>query len=240
MGLFDDRVALVTSAGGGIGRALSGALVAEGARAWVVGRSAEPLSETVAVCGDDRVVPVVCDLTDDETVSRLATDVAAAHERLDIFVHCAGTIDHGTIEELAVARLDAQYRTNVRMFYVLVQALLPLLRRGHGQIVVVNSSIVLGSRGGTGQYASTQHALRAITDTLRHEVNPDGIRVLSVYPGRTATSRQERLFEKEERDYRPELLLQPDDVAAVVVNALALQPTAEVTDIYLRPMLKSY
>jgi NADP-dependent 3-hydroxy acid dehydrogenase YdfG len=75
---------------------------------------------------------------------------------------------------------------------------------------------------------------------LRQEVNEQGIRVLCVYPGRTATSRQERLYAKEGKPYRPELLLQPEDIATMVVAALSLPRTAEVTDINIRPMLKSY
>jgi NADP-dependent 3-hydroxy acid dehydrogenase YdfG len=67
-------------------------------------------------------------------------------------------------------------------------------------------------------------------------VNRDGIRVLSVFPGRTATPpTQERLHALEGRPYRPESLLQPEDVAAVVVHALCLPRTAEVTEIKIRP-----
>jgi NADP-dependent 3-hydroxy acid dehydrogenase YdfG len=85
----------------------------------------------------------------------------------------------------------------------------------------------------------TKHALRAIADSLRGEVNPDGVRVLSVYLGRTASEMQERIHQMEGRPYRPELLLQPQDVASVILNALSLPRTAEVTDIHIRPMLKT-
>jgi NADP-dependent 3-hydroxy acid dehydrogenase YdfG len=79
-----------------------------------------------------------------------------------------------------------------------------------------------------------------IADSFRSEVNADGIRVLSVYPGRTATSRQKSLYEKKGNEYRPELLLQPEDIASVVINSLTLPRSAEVTDISVRPLLKSY
>jgi NADP-dependent 3-hydroxy acid dehydrogenase YdfG len=79
-----------------------------------------------------------------------------------------------------------------------------------------------------------------MADSLRDEVNADGIRVLSVYPGRTATPRMAALFEKEGKTYRPELLMQPGDIASMVAHTLALPRTAEVTDISIRPMLKSY
>ena len=71
-------------------------------------------------------------------------------------------------------------------------------------------------------------------------MNPDGIRVLSVYPGRTATPRVAKLFEKEGRAYQPDLLMQPEDIAEMVTHSLRLPRTAEVTDISIRPMQKSY
>jgi len=146
----------------------------------------------------------------------------------------------GSHDSADVADLDLQYRTNVRGPYVLTQALLESLRASRGQIVFVNSTVGLEARAGVGQYAATQHAIRAIADALRAEVNVDGVRVLSVYLGRTATARQARIFELEGRRYAPELLIQPDDVAAMVLATLQLPRTAEVTEIRMRPLVKSY
>jgi len=126
----------------------------------------------------------------------------------------------------------------VRGPYLLTQCLLPLLRRRPGQVVFINSSAGLTARANVGQYAATKHALKAVADSLRDEVNRDGVRVLSVFPGRTATPTQEALHRLEGRPYRPERLLQPADVAAVVVHALGLPRTAEVTEIKIRPLVK--
>ena len=181
------------------------------------------------------------DLTEDAEVDGLVEAAAREFGRVDILVHSAGTIGHGAVADSPVEGLDAQYRSNVRVPYRVTQAMLPLLRKTPGQIVFVNSSIVSGgARSNVSQFASTQHAVRAFAETLRQEVNGDGIRVLCVYPGRTATSRQARLYEKEGKTYKPELLLQPEDIATMVVTALALPDTAEVTDISIRPMRKSY
>ena len=130
------------------------------------------------------------------------------------------------------------YRTNVRGPYLLTQELLPLLLERQGQVVFINSSAGLTARANIAQYAATKHALKALADGLRDEVNPRGVRVLSVFPGRTATPTQQKLCGEEGRPYRPARLLQPEDVAAVVVNALCLPRTAEVTEIKIRPMLK--
>ena len=231
-------VAVVTGAGGGIGRALARELAGRDATVWLVGRSRGALEETAHACGTARARIRPTDLTDDACTDALVREIGVEAEGIDILTHCAGVIGHGTIEETAVEELDRQYRANVRVFYGLLRRLLPMLRSSQGQIVVINSSIVSVSRAGVAQFAATQHALRAVTDTLRHEVNDDGIRVLSVFPGRTATSRQEELYEREGREYRSELLLQPEDLATMIVAALTLPRTAEVTDIHIRPMLK--
>ncbi|MEI9953258.1 MAG: SDR family NAD(P)-dependent oxidoreductase [Pseudomonadota bacterium] len=104
----------------------------------------------------------------------------------------------------------------------------------------MNSSVGLAASATLGPYAATQHALKALADALRAEVNAAGVRVLSVYPGRTATALMLARFSMEGRAYRPELLLQPEDVANVVISSLALPRTAEVTNINIRPMVKSY
>lgn len=77
----------------------------------------------------------------------------------------------------------------------------------------INSSVGIVARGGIGPYAATKHALKAIADSLRDEVNKDGIRVLSIFLGRTATPMQEEVHRLEGKPYRPERLLQPEDVA---------------------------
>jgi NADP-dependent 3-hydroxy acid dehydrogenase YdfG len=103
----------------------------------------------------------------------------------------------------------------------------------------MNSSVGVQARRGVGQYAATKHALRAVADSLREEINDRGVRVLSVFLGRTASRMQEAIHQKEGRPYRPETLLQPSDVASMVIAALTLPRTAEVTDIHIRPMSKS-
>ena len=88
------------------------------------------------------------------------------------------------------------------------------------------------------QYAATKAALKAMADSLREEVNPDGVRVLSIFVGRTATPMQAALHEAEGKEYRPERLLQPEDIASTIVHALCMPRTAEITEVDIRPMQK--
>ena len=236
------QVALVVGATSDIGRAIAMRLAADGARLCLLARDTNALEDlaTAARGLTEKVFAYTADLTCDAAIhaviSRLGCDVGA----VDILVLGAGAFAMEAHERAPIADLDRQYRTNVRGLYLLVQGLLPLLRACRGQVVFLNSTVGLEARAWVGQYASTQHALRAVADALRAEVNPHGVRVLNVYLGRTATARQARIFRQEGRPYRPELLVQPDDVSEIVAAALRLPRTVEVTAIHMRPLVKSY
>ena len=233
-------VAVVTGAGGGIGTALARALLGEGATVFVVGRKRERLEAAISGCNDHRARVFTADLTRAEDIQSIRNRIEQEFGRLDVLLHSAGVISHASVEQSSVGDFDAQYAANLRAPYALTQTMLSLLKSTRGQIVFINSSAGLAARPNAGQFCATQHALKALADSLRAEVNGDGIRVLSVYPGRTATSRQAALYAKTGAEYRPELLLQPEDIASVVLNAITLPRTAEVTDITIRPMQKSY
>jgi NADP-dependent 3-hydroxy acid dehydrogenase YdfG len=237
-----NQVAVVTGASSGIGKAIALSLATQGAELYLAARRKELLEqvakEAQALGAHSHACPV--DLTRDEDIHSLGEKLQREAGRLNILVLCGGAIAHGPLEKASLADLDLMYRTNIRGHYALIQTLLPLLRKAPGQIVFVNSSAGLRSPAAAGQFAATQHAFRSIADSLRDEVNADGIRVLSVFPGRTATARIEKLFGKEGRAYQPELLMQPDDIAEMVTHSLRLPRTAEVTDISVRPMRKSY
>lgn len=236
------KTAVVTGAGGGIGRAIAQSLARAGARLCLVGRTERTLEETAVIIRKDspRVLISVTDLTVDEQTGHLADSLRREFGEADLLVHSSGVISRGKVETEPARDFDRQYHANVRGPYVLTQQLLPLIRVCSGQIVFINSSVGLRASPGASQFSATQHALKALADSLREEVNPDGIRVLSVYPGRTATSRQAALYEESGEDYRAELLLQPEDIAAIVLAAVSLPRTAEVTDISIRPLIKSY
>ena len=78
--------------------------------------------------------------------------------------------------------------------------------------------------------------MQAAVEILRQEINRDGIRVLSIYPGRTDTPMQQAILASEGRTAEPGQLMQPDDIAAMVLAALQLSRNSEVTDIFMRPM----
>lgn len=230
---------MLSGATSDIGRAIGLRLASAGAKLRLLGRdhsTLEPLAEKLhAVCDDVRWFRI--DLGDDASLLALGRDL----DRVDVLVHAAGAYAMGAIERAPIADLDLQYRVNVRGPLLLTQALLPQLRDAHGEIVFLNSTLGLEARRpDIGSYAVTQHGLRALADAARTELNADGIRVLTVHLGRTATARQARIFAREGRPYSANLLVQPEDVADMVLAALRLPRSAEVTEIRIRPMVKSY
>jgi short-subunit dehydrogenase len=236
-----DRKAIVTGASSGIGRSIALALAAEGARLCLLGRNSAHLEEVrrCALADSSEVCTHLADLGHEGQLEKVISKLVADYPELDILVHCAGAYHSGTVASAPVACLDQQYRINVRAPFRLTQALLPALRSRKGQVVFMNSSVGLTTKGGLSQYCATKHALRALADCLRDEVNADGVRVIGVFPGQTATPMQAAVYASENRVYQPEVLLQPEDVANLVVQTLCLKQTAEVTNVSIRPLQKA-
>ena len=230
---FDGQIAVVTGASGAMGGALAATLAQEGARVILVGRDRARLAASATRMGAAAEIRV-CDFARPGEPEKLAIELRDRQPRLDILAHAAGLFldsDLASADDQAFERL---LRVNLRAPLELTRGLLPLLKRNQGQIVFLNSSVV--ARRGVGLYAASKHALRALADSLRAEVNADGVRVLSVYPGRTASAMQEAILRAEGRDYDSARLLRPEDVAQSILGALRLERTAEVTDLHLRPM----
>lgn len=224
--LLTGRYALVTGASGRIGGAIAVALADAGAALVVAGRDGDRLAEVAERAGGAHI------FQGDLTVTEDTEKLAAEADGVDILVHSAGSYARGSDPDVFAAQLA----TNLVAPYRLTQLLLDGLQ----DLVFINSSQGLSASPGVGQFAATQYGLRAVADSLRGELSERGTRVLSVHAGRTATLRQERIFAMEGLPYSPELLMQPEDVGQVVLTALALPRTAEMTSVSIRPAHKSY
>ena len=102
----------------------------------------------------------------------------------------------------------------------------------------INSTQGLRADPNAGAYAASKSALRAFAGSFRSEVNVEGVRVLGVFTGSTATSMQQRIHSQTSRSYRPERLIQPSDVALRVASAVRFK-SAEVVELTMRPTLPS-
>ncbi len=229
-GALEGWFALVTGATGHIGRAIGLALHAAGARVLLQGRTPARCARLAEETG---LEVLAADLTRETDVAALQARIAR-EGRLEVLVLGAGIYERSEDPEALRRQLEA----NVIGPYALLRGLLPLLVAARGEVVFLNSTQGLNASPEVGQYAATHHAMRAIADSLRGEVNAKGVRVLSLHLGRTASERQQAIFAMEGRDYPREHLMQPKDVAHAVLAMLTLPRTAEATELRLRPMRK--
>jgi len=234
-------MAIVSGASSGIGRAIALGLAREGSSLCLLGRDKERLLGTArtVTSSSPKVTVYQVDLSSEQDLFCLIQRLEQEVEYVDVLVHAAGDIVLGDMNSSTIDDFDRQYKVNLRAPYLLTQKLLPRVRARRGQVVFINSSMGVHARANVGQYAATKHALTAVADSLRDEVNPDGVRVLSIFAGRTASAMQETIHRLENKAYDTQLLLQPEDIASVVIHALTLPRTAEVTDIHIRPFVKS-
>ncbi len=221
-------MALVTGASRGIGAATARAL-AESHDVLLGGRDEAALATLAAQLPGARPWPV--DLTDPAAL----TGAVQGIERLAVLVHSAGTI---TIAPLAGTSADVWRHTldlNVVAVAELTRLLLPALRAARGRVVLVNSGQGLAAREHWGAYAASKFALRAYADVLRAEEAGHGLRVTSVFPGRTATDMQRGVRAAEGGEYEAERYLRPETIAAAVRFAVDAPADAQVPELVLRP-----
>jgi NADP-dependent 3-hydroxy acid dehydrogenase YdfG len=223
---------LITGAGSGIGAAVARRLHERGDELILLARDAGRAKELAAEYEGARTL--VADLAAPDRISR-ALGMQPMPDRLDSLLHIAGVVDLGPIVELRPQTWHQQLNANLVSPAELTRLFLPQLRAAQGHVVFVNSGAGLHAHAQWGAYAASKHGLKALADSLRDEEHGNGVRVTSVYPGRTASPMQVKVHSQEGKEYDASRWITPESVAATILTALDLPRDAEINDLTMRP-----
>jgi NAD(P)-dependent dehydrogenase (short-subunit alcohol dehydrogenase family) len=176
---LNGKVALVTGASSGIGRAAARALKAEGAVVYATARRPERLADL----GAEGLRTLALDVTDEGSMAAAVRAVEAEHGAVDVLVNNAGYMQSGALEEVGLNAVRDEFEVNVFGLLRMSQLVLPAMReRGSGRIVNVGSVGGLFTAPGAGAYHMSKYAVEALSDALRYEVKSFGVAVVLVQP----------------------------------------------------------
>lgn len=226
------RVHLITGAGSGIGAEVARSLHARGDELVLLARSQPRAHELLQQYDGARVV--VADLADPGHLEHALADLNLP-PRLDSVMHVAGVVDLSPVADLPYAQVRSQLDVNLVAPMVLTRACLPALRAARGLVLMVNSGAGLNAHAGWGAYAASKFGLRGFADALRAEEAGHGVRVTSIFPGRTATPMQEKVHEQESAAYDEGRWIQASTVAESILHVLDLPRDAVVPELSVRP-----
>jgi len=186
-----DKVALITGAGRGIGKAVALAYAREGAKLAICARTEPEIAATakeIEALGAD-CLALACDVSEEEPVGKLIDAVQKRFGRIDVLINNAGVMTRAApVTELEVRKWDYTIAVNLRGPFLVTRAVLPLMtRQKSGSVINVSSSIGRGAYANFAAYAASKWGLEGFTQTVAAEVRGRNVRVNSVEPGYVAT-----------------------------------------------------
>lgn len=230
-----NRLAVVTGATEGIGRAIAVALGAAGAKLAICARTASNVDATIAALRESGLDAIgrACDVADPAAVRAFADFVDKERGDAAMLVNNAGIGRFASFEALTLEDWDETIAVNLRSLYLVTRAFLPGLVRASPSSIVNLASLAgrNGFEGGTA-YCASKHAVLGFSKALMLEVRKSGLRVIAVCPGSVATpfmDKQERMRPNRDR------ILTAEDVAQAVLATLTLSDRAMVSEIDIRP-----
>lgn len=227
------KVALVTGATRGIGLAIARALAAEGCDLILTGRDESALRRLSRELASrqNKILVQSCDVRDPKSVDDLFRSVRRQFKHLDVLVNNAGMAHRNlTVDKLPLHLWKDVIETNLTGMFLTTQAALAMMKRGG---TIVNNLSIAANRvfAGSAAYAASKHGALGLTNTLREELRPKGIRVIALLPGATDTDIWKSFWPQAPR----KKMMSPATVAEAVVNAILLPPNATVETLEVLP-----
>jgi len=230
---LENRIAIVTGANSGIGRAIVLAMAVEKPRLALVARRKAPLEETAerARGAGAEVTVIQADLSIPSEPQRVVSAVVDRFGGIDFLVNNAGIAVSRRLEETTLEEWDAVMNLNLRAPFLLAKAALPHLRRSEVPMIL-NTSSVAGRKGYANQsaYAASKHGLMGLMKALAREVMEEGIRVAAVAPGGVATE----MVGTMRPDLDTSVLIAPEEVAEAALFLLTYRGKGAVDEVNIR------
>lgn len=231
---LENKIAVITGAGKGIGKAAAKLFLKEGASVALNSRTKTDLDSFLKESSSfsNKILTVPGDISDEKVIKKLIDDTIKKFNRVDILVNNAGFGIFDDFVNSTNRDFDDMFATNVRAVYILTRDLLPyMIKQKEGTII--NIASIAGKNGvpGGAVYSATKHAVMGLSRSILFEVRKHGIRVIAVCPGSVNTE----FFRESSSDLKHETMLTPDDIADSILYAATLPPNATVNEIEIRP-----
>ncbi len=232
-----NEIVWITGGGSGIGLAIATKLIAEGHGVAISGRNEAKLNvaaDTLRQFPGANVLTIKGDVSNSQDVDRAVQKIREHFGRdTTVLVNCAGISPFTLFSETSVAEFDEVIATNLKGGFLTAKAVLPAMYKANrGTIAELLSIASEKAFKGGASYIASKFAMRGFTDALREEARKHNVRVIAVLPGATETS----LWDEAERVKFHERMMQPEDIAAMVCDALRLPARALVEEIRMRPI----
>ena len=227
------KVALITGASRGIGQAIAQALASEGCNLAITGRHENTLqksSRELQKLGVT-VLPLACDVREPADVAAVMKRIKKEFRNLDVLVNNAGIAHpNRNVDRLDYKAWRTVLTTNLDGMFLITQAALPLMKRGSA---IVNNLSIAAKQvfAGSSAYNASKHGALGLTNTLREELRPRGIRVIALLPGATDTAIWKSLWPEAPR----RKMMSSQTIAQAVVNALLLPEECTLEELVLLP-----
>lgn len=243
MNSLQDKVALISGGGSGIGLAIAKAFLDAGAKVAITGRTEDKLRRAAeGLQGGTRLTYQAADMADPDRVAELVRKVSGHFGPIDILVNNAGAnIKDRAFRQLTPDSWRQLLQSNLDSAFYGIHAVLPeMLRRRSG--LIINISSVAGKRAGPlggAAYAAAKFGMSALGICLAAEEKDSGIRVSNIYPGEVDTPILEHRPQPVTEEHRS-TILRPEDIAAAVLFVATLPPHVSVPELVIKPTAQVY
>ena len=234
MGKLEGKVALVTGASRGIGCAIARALFDEGAHTYLVSRRRKVVQKLAAAWNKSgiRAEGLSADITREREVNELIVRVKKRSGRLDILINNAGVLTYKPFRKTTFEDWQSNIGSNLTGIFLCTRASLPLMkRRRDAHIVNIISVAGIEAYENCSAYCASKFGALGLSRVLAEELRPLGIRVTAILPGPVRTKMIQKLPFTVEKDQ----ILEPEDVARAVIEALTQRSRASLEEVVLRP-----